>query len=189
MSLAGLHAKVYVLDNRLALVTSANATHSGMNRNWECGVALEEPDEIEEVATLLLKGFGAAQAPQRWNADEIETLREPVKVLRRQLPPMGRAPLQDASGLPAIRLKRKSKSALLAGFSGWIRLVLEAILALDESSFSLDELENMCRPLVAAQFPRNRHVREKIRQQLQRLRDLGLVEFVGGGNYLRTISS
>src|SRR5262249_46030207 len=36
LSLAGLHAKVYVLDNSAALVTSANATHSGMTRNWEC---------------------------------------------------------------------------------------------------------------------------------------------------------
>jgi type II restriction enzyme len=31
--------------------------------------------------------------------------------------------------------------------------------------------------------PNNLHVREKIRQQLQRLRDMGLVEFLGGGRY------
>ncbi|MBZ5564268.1 MAG: hypothetical protein LAP13_17830 [Acidobacteriia bacterium] len=31
--------------------------------------------------------------------------------------------------------------------------------------------------------PDNLHVRDKIRQQLQRLRDLGLVEFLGGGKY------
>ena len=29
----------------------------------------------------------------------------------------------------------------------------------------------------------NRHVRPKIRQQLQVLRDLGLLDFLGGGSY------
>ena len=46
MGLAGLHAKVYVLDNKAALVTSANATYSGMSRNWECGVAIDDPVEV-----------------------------------------------------------------------------------------------------------------------------------------------
>jgi type II restriction enzyme len=31
--------------------------------------------------------------------------------------------------------------------------------------------------------PDNRHVRDKIRQQLQVLRNLGLVEFLGRGRY------
>jgi len=31
--------------------------------------------------------------------------------------------------------------------------------------------------------PANRHVRDKIRQQLQVLRDLGLIEFLGRGGY------
>lgn len=36
---------------------------------------------------------------------------------------------------------------------------------------------------LARLHPRNRHVRDKIRQQLQVLRDLGIVEFLGGGRY------
>jgi hypothetical protein len=32
-------------------------------------------------------------------------------------------------------------------------------------------------------FPGNRHVREKTRQMLQRLRDSGFIEFLGGGDY------
>ncbi|MBL7038869.1 MAG: HNH endonuclease [Pirellulaceae bacterium] len=32
-------------------------------------------------------------------------------------------------------------------------------------------------------FPKNRHVREKIRQTLQRLRDIGFLEFLRGGRY------
>jgi len=36
---------------------------------------------------------------------------------------------------------------------------------------------------LAKLHPQNRHVRDKIRQQLQVLRDLGLLEFLGGGSY------
>jgi type II restriction enzyme len=36
---------------------------------------------------------------------------------------------------------------------------------------------------LAKLHPHNRHVRDKIRQQLQVLRDLGLLQFLGGGSY------
>jgi type II restriction enzyme len=36
---------------------------------------------------------------------------------------------------------------------------------------------------LAKLHPANRHVRDKIRQQLQELRDLELVEFLGRGEY------
>jgi type II restriction enzyme len=32
-------------------------------------------------------------------------------------------------------------------------------------------------------YPQNKHISDKIRQQLQYLRDLGLIEFLGSGNY------
>jgi hypothetical protein len=189
LSLAGLHAKVYVLDDKAALVTSANATHSGMTRNWECGVATERRTEVEVIAKLLLRGFGARQAPQPWDVGELENLRGPVRVLREQLPPVKKLPTLEASELPPIRLRRDSQKALLQGFSGWTRLVLEAILAQKDAFFTLDQLAETCSPSVAEQFPRNRFVRPQLRKQLQQLRDLGLVEFLGGGTYRRTVIS
>jgi len=36
---------------------------------------------------------------------------------------------------------------------------------------------------LAKLHPNNRHVQPKIRQQLQELRDMGLVEFLAGGSY------
>ena len=49
----------------------------------------------------------------------------------------------------------------------------------------MDDVFAACAPLAAERFPENRHVREKLRQQLQRLRDLGLVLFLGAGRYRR----
>jgi phosphatidylserine/phosphatidylglycerophosphate/cardiolipin synthase-like enzyme len=187
LGLAGLHAKAYVIDDKCALVTSANATHGGMKRNWECGVSIEDPKEIEEVATLVLDGFGSRQTLQSWAVDEIELLREPVRTLREQLPPVKKFPKLEELKLPVIKLNRKAQAAFLSGFSGWTELALEGVLSQEHDAFTLDALLTACKPLVATRFPRNRHVREQIRKQLQRLRDLGLVEFLGGGNYCRTV--
>ena len=186
-SILGLHAKAYIVDDKRALVTSANATNGGMRRNWECGVAIEDPARIQELAELLASGFRSPQPPEIWTLAELESLREPVAVLQRQLGPF--RPIRDVEDarITAIKLGRRAKKDLLTGFSGWLRLTLEAVLSQPEETFSLDEVFATCVPLIAARFPGNRHPRPKVRQQLQRLRALGLVEFLGAARYRRTL--
>lgn len=65
---------------------------------------------------------------------------------------------------------------------GWTLDVLRVARSLGKRHFSLDELyahETELRSL----HPANRNVKPKIRQQLQRLRDLGIIEFGGPGHY------
>lgn len=186
-SLPRLHAKVYVVDEKQALVTSANATDGGMRRNWECGVSIEDPREVDSVAKLVLSGFGSREPLQAWQADELNMLCEPIRALRERMPPVKRLPELDASNLPMIKLNRKARITLLDGFIGWTQLTLEGVISQRDDVFSLDQLFAVCAPMAAERYPRNRNVRPKLRQQLQRLRDLGLVEFLGGGNYRKTV--
>jgi len=65
---------------------------------------------------------------------------------------------------------------------GWTLDVLNVVRALDKTEFSLAEVYARTDQLRRL-HPDNRHVQEKIRQQLQRLRDMGLVEFVSPGRY------
>ena len=65
---------------------------------------------------------------------------------------------------------------------GWTLDVLNVVRALNTAEFSLPEVYAFAAQLQKL-HPDNRHVRDKIRQQLQVLRDLGLVEFLGGGRY------
>jgi type II restriction enzyme len=65
---------------------------------------------------------------------------------------------------------------------GWTLDVLTAIRKLGRTRFSLQELYGL-EPYLQGIHPRNRNVRPKIRQQLQVLRDLGLIEFTTPGNY------
>lgn len=65
---------------------------------------------------------------------------------------------------------------------GWTLDVLSGLRSLHREDFTLADaytLEDELRRL----HPGNRHVRDKIRQQLQILRDVGLVEFVDRGRY------
>jgi type II restriction enzyme len=65
---------------------------------------------------------------------------------------------------------------------GWTLDVLQAIRRLQKSNFSLQDLyglEGNLREL----HPNNRNIRPKIRQQLQVLRDLKLLDFLAPGHY------
>jgi type II restriction enzyme len=65
---------------------------------------------------------------------------------------------------------------------GWAVDVLRLVRRLGKSRFSLGEIYDFESELQAA-HPLNRNVRPKIRQQLQVLRDLGLIEFATRGTY------
>ncbi len=65
---------------------------------------------------------------------------------------------------------------------GWTLDVLRVVRALGKAEFSLSDVYE-AEDQVANLHPANKHVRDKIRQQLQVLRDLSLLEFVGSGRY------
>ena len=65
---------------------------------------------------------------------------------------------------------------------GWTILTLGVVRGLARREFSLKEIyakEDSFRE----HYPNNANIRPKLRQQLQILRDLGYVEFLGGGEY------
>jgi type II restriction enzyme len=66
---------------------------------------------------------------------------------------------------------------------GWTTLTLHVIRSLHVHEFTLDVLYAIEASFKAA-YPENNNVRAKIRQQLQILRDLGFLQFVGRGKYL-----
>ena len=65
---------------------------------------------------------------------------------------------------------------------GWTLDVLNVVRSLDKESFTLDDVYTRADDL-AALHPDNRHVRDKIRQELQILRDLKFLRFFGNGEY------
>ena len=188
-SLSDLHAKMYVFDDSSALVTSANATFSGMQRNLECGLGTEDSGVIKKLACSLMSGFGKGVPPNEMNLEELEGLYAPLEAIKVSMPKMPRTAVRtpdEFAEVPTFSIE--DREMLLRGFTGWKRLTLEGVLSMPDDDFELDDLYRVCEPTAVEQYPDNHNVQAKLRQQLQLLRNLGIVEFVTPGNYKRTLT-
>ena len=68
---------------------------------------------------------------------------------------------------------------------GWILDVMNCIDKLDKSEFTLQDIYDFEKNL-SKKHPENNHIKDKIRQQLQFLRDKGYLKFFGNGKYKLT---
>jgi type II restriction enzyme len=106
------------------------------------------------------------------------------------IPTVGRI-VMVANGLPRDSVEVRLDYSRASPFSsldtkvrGWALDVLR-IVELLPRRFALSDVY-IFEGQLARLHPANKNVRPKIRQQLQVLRDLGFVEFLGGGRYLRS---
>ena len=74
-----------------------------------------------------------------------------------------------------------------AGKKGWLLAIMKCIDKLPEK-FTLAQMYEFETQL-SIQFPENNHIKDKIRQQLQILRDQNMIEFVGRGIYRKVTIS
>lgn len=79
-----------------------------------------------------------------------------------------------------------AKSALMDRMDhpsrGWVAVALACIARIGKSEFTIADVYQQ-QSIATSAYPENRHVRAKLRQQLQVLRDLGALTFEGAGNY------
>lgn len=104
------------------------------------------------------------------------------------IPPDARIPLVT-DGEPRSRQSVRQSYARLRSLEkiapdarGWTLDVLNAVRRLEKKEFKLVDVYAFEGDL-ARLHPRNQNIEPKIRQQLQHLRELGFLEFLGRGNY------
>jgi type II restriction enzyme len=109
-------------------------------------------------------------------------------ILLSAIPEDARIPIVTAGKpRPAREVREKFKKIrplerVSAEKRGWTLDVLNVLRRMGKVEFDLGEVYEHEQELKRL-HPGNRHVRDKIRQQLQELRDAGLVEFLGRGEY------
>jgi type II restriction enzyme len=109
-------------------------------------------------------------------------------ILLNLIPPDARISLAlDGRSVPRAEARRafrklKPIASLKPETRGWTLDVLNAVRSLGKSEFTLPDVYAMDGSL-AKLHPKNAHIRPKIRQQLQVLRDAGLLTFLGDGSY------
>lgn len=69
-----------------------------------------------------------------------------------------------------------------AGSRGWLLEILKCLDWIPTNEFTLNEMYAF-EDYLKRRYPKNNYIKDKIRQQLQVLRDQGMIEFLGGGRY------
>jgi type II restriction enzyme len=109
-------------------------------------------------------------------------------ILLANVPAEGKIPLiHDSNIVPpaVVRARYKRYSGLKRmewNLRGWTLDVLRMTHRIGKREFTLQDVYKHEKEL-ASLHPSNKNVRPKIRQQLQVLRDLKILEFLGGGEY------
>ena len=168
-----LHSKMYIFDDEKAIITSGNLTTGGLVKNFEYGILLWERSIIDEVVS----DFNSLKKNDR-TGNITRPILETAKDILHKIPkPKNAIPTIDIES-PETFLDTldNSQNAILNTLSGWTLAVFECTNLIPKQIFTLSDI-NSFEEHLGGVYPENKHIKEKIRQQLQKLRDLGLIEF------------
>ena len=107
--LPALHAKVFIADYKLAIITSGNMTHGGLRGNYEYGIALRKPELVREVR-FDFEGYARLGAPL--TVEEIDDFASETAELRTEFRANERRAIKAASAIFKGRL-RKAEDRIL----------------------------------------------------------------------------
>jgi hypothetical protein len=184
-----LHAKVYLFDNSRAVVTSGNLTTRGLVGNIEYGVTITEPGTVREIVRDFDRWFGSKSESSPVNEEMLlesrrilANLPKPDRSTERKLAAQQKRVLA-LSPEEADEEFRGGAEAIRCGLIGWNQDVFSLLDGeIKSSRFALSDVYAHA-PALSRLHPDNQHVKDKVRQILQHLRDLGLLEFVEDGQY------
>jgi hypothetical protein len=181
-----LHAKIYIFNSDRAIVTSANLTLGGLQANYECGVLIEDSPTVSKLRSDFLRIFKDKESVSVITEEIVSTTEEILAKVPQEKRPHFEKSEKDLFPLPEYEpeddLYTGGVETILNSLSGWRLDTFKVLMHIPGNGFRLEEVYARGEVLKRL-HPANRNIEAKIRQQLQQLRDLGLVEFVSPGIY------
>lgn len=175
-----LHSKIYLFDDKKAVITSANLTNGGLSSNFEYGIFIEDEKLVNDISkdfNLISNNeiTGIVKKEHIAKANEILS-----KIEKVQLPKIPVVEIET----PEISsdIMQNATQSIATSLTGWKLAVFNCLISIDKQEFTINEVygyENQFKKI----YSKNQNVKAKIRQQIQFLRDLGLIEFLNNGNY------
>ena len=104
---------------------------------------------------------------------------------------LSKIPKQERVKIPKFNLENSETSFetlneitphIVSSLSGWKLAIFHCLDKIPSQNFSTNDVYFFEKELQSI-YPKNRNIKDKIRQQIQYLRDLGLIEFLDRGNY------
>ncbi|MCD6085784.1 hypothetical protein J7J41_02215 [bacterium] len=168
------------------MITSANLTPGGLRNNLEYGVLLKG-QIVNSVVNDYLNIFNNSEYP----FINLEILKEAEKILQSIPKEKSKKELKLSDKQLFSEILNDENvderfnggvDAILNNLFSWKKDVFECLLKIDNDVFNLEEVYDFEERLKKL-HPENKNIKPKIRQQLQYLRDLGLLEFIKPGIY------
>jgi HKD family nuclease len=183
-----LHAKIFIFDARRAVITSSNLTNGGLRNNFEYGILVEEKSLVDTIRRDYLSLYSDKEAANNVTSEIIQKAESIISSVSKEQRP--KTPFIKESALfkridnDYLGTEKFSGgvNAIASNLKGWSKDIFLFVNEIDEDVFDLSrvyEFEGNLQRL----HPMNRHIRDKIRQQLQYLRNHGLLEFLEPGRY------
>lgn len=180
------HPKLYLLRDKSEasiIVGSSNLTVGGLRKNVEVNTIITGTLE-DEVISDAYGIYGQLKFLQGRFVPDEELIALYEEFARREKDQRRRA-RNDETIQPLVKqFKDKIRSLrppepTLADLAGWLGLVYEALPSGETTNKDIYELEDSFR----AKYPGNKNIQAKIRQQLQILEKMKLVEHPGRGRW------
>lgn len=181
-----LHAKIFIFDQQYVIITSSNLTLQGLTKNYEYGIFTDEPSIVNKVCS----DFNIIMSDESCKDITKEKVTDAKNILKN-------APHQASINIEEVELGMRSVNEIQSndlytggvksiekGLSGWKLDIFKVVNKIDNNKFSLSDVYQYKNELLQL-HPENLHIEDKIRQQLQYLRDLEIIEFLGNGRYIK----
>ncbi|MDI3534354.1 MAG: hypothetical protein PWQ82_719 [Thermosediminibacterales bacterium] len=179
-----LHAKIYIFDERSVVITSANLTNSGLTKNYEYGILSDEPNLVKKVCEDFDLIYQSELSGEITN-EIIETIDRILNNIPQEkkikLPEINLIGFQDEE-VYQDDLFTGGIESIKKSLSGWKLAIFNQLNKINKFVFELSDVYKY-KPDLQKIYPENHNIEAKIRQQLQFLRDMGLIKFLGKGRY------
>ncbi len=188
------HPKLYIctdISGKAHVITgSSNLTYAGLSENIEVN-AVVTGDVSECVIVDALRAFDRiAEKPTLFvpNTEYVERYREMCHKAR-SFPLAQRPPAKLASAYREIKQAEAQLRPRVLSGGVWTADVLSCVRELqqEKAEFNLDEFMERFGRRLEVLHPKNRFVRDKVRQQLQLLRHRNVVAFLDNRGRYRVI--
>lgn len=176
-----LHSKLYIFDDSVAVISSANLTYGGLISNYEYGILLEGKN-----VEVIVNDYATLEADVV-TGDITSASIQLAKEVLSKVPQSKRPSIPDFDSTILSQTKdvyTGGVESIASSLSGWKLEVFKILNQIQTVDFTAHDLELFI-PYLQQKFPNNNNIDAKIRQQLQLLRDIGLVQFNGNGKYCK----
>lgn len=177
---SNLHSKIYIFDDKKAIVTSGNLTNGGMLNNFEYGLYIDDDSLVNRISSdfnSIVKCEDTLQIELRHLLKSKAIIENYPKIRRVEFPDLIFDELEDSN-----EVLYNAEEAVLKSLSGWTKDVFSCLLEIPNDEFVLSELVQF-ESRLQIKYPNNNTVPHQIRKQLQNLRKVGLLKFYGNGRY------